>query len=103
MATLDDVMRELAEIKGLLSPRRAAMTAVGKPANLPNYGKSKGAAIATASLEDLNYYLRGCDMTLANPEKQQWHDRERSLRQALVDEIERRKGSPAAASTEEPW
>lgn len=54
------------------------------PTVFPNYGRSKGAAIAGATREDLDYYANGARRTLADPGKSRWHANE----QALLDAIE---------------
>jgi len=59
---------------------------------LPNYGRSKGAPIRGASMQDLEFYLNGCKRTLADPSKARFHDKERQLMSQLEAEIARQKG-----------
>src|SRR5688572_27142041 len=49
-------------------PRPAAPPAGGSGV-FPNYGRSKGAPIAGASLQDLEYYAAGARRSLADPSK----------------------------------
>jgi hypothetical protein len=77
------------------APRASGGTAGGPITTLPNYGKAKGAPIATASLDDLRYYLRGCERTIEDVGKAQFHARERMVKAAIEDEIKRREGAPA--------
>lgn len=55
----------------------------------PNYGKAKGQPIAGASMADLEYYLRGCERTLADPSKERWHQKERELAAVIRAEMAR--------------
>lgn len=58
----------------------------------PNYGKSKGAPISGASMQDLEYYANGARRSLGDPSKARWHDKERVLLAAIDAEIERQGG-----------
>jgi hypothetical protein len=62
----------------------------------PNYGKSKGHAVAGASVGDLRYYGEGCIRSLENPEKQRFHDKERALLDAINAELVRQGQAPLA-------
>jgi len=77
------------------APRRAA--APPPPADggmvFPPYGRSKGAPVAGASMQDLEYYAGGCRRTLNDPGKSRWHDKERQLLAAIEAEIARQGGS----------
>lgn len=55
----------------------------------PPYGRSKGAPIAGASQQDLEYYASGCRRTLADQGKARWHDKERQLLAAIEAEMAR--------------
>jgi len=72
-------------------PRRAV--APPPPADggmvFPPYGRSKGAPIAGASVQDLEYYASGCRRTLDDPNKARWHDKERQLLAAIEAEMAR--------------
>ncbi|MBL8957122.1 MAG: hypothetical protein JNK82_40490 [Myxococcaceae bacterium] len=59
---------------------------------LPNYGRSKGAPVRGASMQDLEFYLNGCKRTLADPSKARFHDKERQLMAQLEAEIARQRG-----------
>ena len=64
----------------------------------PNYGRSKGTPVAGASIGDLEFYMGGCRRTLNDPNKSQWHDKERVLLAAIEAELANQgEGSPAAA------
>lgn len=62
---------------------------VGGPTVFPNYGRSKGAPIAGATLQDLEFYVRGCQRTLDDESKSRWHEKERALLAVLEAEISR--------------
>jgi hypothetical protein len=64
---------------------------------LPPYGRSKGAPIAGASVQDLEFYIGGCRRTLDDPAKSRWHDKERTLLAALEAELARQRGHEPAA------
>lgn len=66
--------------------------ASGGGAVLPNYGKSKGAPVAGASMDDLEYYATGAKRSLADASKSRWHDKERELLAAINAEIEKQGG-----------
>ncbi|WP_415835376.1 hypothetical protein, partial [Corallococcus soli] len=78
--------------------RRAAPAAGGAPAGggdgmtLPNYGRSKGAPVYGASLQDLEFYANGARRSLADPSKSRWHDKERQLLASIEAEIARQRG-----------
>ncbi|MCE9580025.1 MAG: hypothetical protein K8W52_43315 [Deltaproteobacteria bacterium] len=61
----------------------------------PPYGRSKGAPVAGASMQDLEYYASGCKRTLNDPAKARWHDKERQLLAAIEAEMARQGGSIA--------
>lgn len=58
----------------------------------PPYGRSKGAPIAGASTQDLEFYISGCKRTLDDPAKSRWHEKERVLLAALEAELARQEG-----------
>jgi hypothetical protein len=58
----------------------------------PPYGRSKGAPIAGASVQDLEFYINGCRRTLDDPAKSRWHEKERVLLAALEAELARQRG-----------
>ena len=58
----------------------------------PPYGRSKGAPIAGASQQDLEFYASGCRRSLADPSKSRWHDKERALLAAIDAELARQRG-----------
>jgi hypothetical protein len=78
----------------------------GGGAVFPNYGRSKGAPIAGASMQDLDYYANGARRSLADPSKSRWHDKERALLAAIEAEVARQNGGvapmPPAGSDEPP-
>jgi hypothetical protein len=77
--------------------RRAAPAGEGGMV-FPPYGRSKGQPIAGASMQDLDFYAKGCKRTLADPGKARWHDKERVLLAAIEAEIARQRGeAPPAA------
>lgn len=70
----------------------AAHAPSAKPASgavFPNYGRSKGASVAGASKQDLEFYASGCRRTLDDPSKERWHEKERQLLAAIEAELAR--------------
>jgi hypothetical protein len=76
------------------SRRSAPPPASSGGAVFPPYGRSKGAPVAGASMQDLEYYASGCRRSLADQSKSRWHDKERQLLAAIEAEIARQGGSP---------
>ena len=58
----------------------------------PPYGRSKGAPIAGASVQDLEFYISGSRRSLDDPSKARWHEKERVLLAAMEAELARQKG-----------
>lgn len=71
------------------APRAAAPSGDGMV--FPPYGRSKGAPIAGASTQDLEFYIGGCHRTLDDPAKSRWHEKERVLLAALEAELARQR------------
>jgi hypothetical protein len=65
----------------------------------PPYGRSKGAPVAGASIQDLEFYIGGCKRTLDDPGKSRWHDKERTLLAALEAELARQQGGDDSRSS----
>jgi hypothetical protein len=87
--------------------RRAAPAAPsgGAPAGMvfPPYGRSKGAPISGATMQDLEFYASGSRRSLADPSKSRWHEKERQLLAAIEAEIARQGGaSPRRQDDDEP-
>ena len=69
----------------------------------PPYGRSKGAPIAGATMQDLEFYASGSRRSLADPAKARWHDKERVLLAAIEAEIARQRGdAPAVIEDDGP-
>ena len=88
-------------------PARSAPSSVPAGAGggmvFPPYGRSKGAPIAGATMQDLEYYASGSRRTLADPAKARWHDKERQMLAAIEAEIARQRGdAPPPAGDDEP-
>lgn len=64
----------------------------GDVAVFPNYGRSKGAPIQGASMQDLEYYKAGALRSLNDPSKSRWHEKERALLATIDAEIARQGG-----------
>jgi hypothetical protein len=79
------------------STRAAAASGAGGLV-FPPYGRSKGAPIAGASIQDLEYYISGSRRTLDDPSKSRWHDKERALLAAMEAELARQRGGEASGS-----
>jgi hypothetical protein len=58
----------------------------------PPYGRSKGAPIVGASVQDLEFYISGSRRSLDDPSKSRWHDKERALLATMEAELERQRG-----------
>ena len=63
-------------------PAQHRPAASGLPDTFPGFGSQKGKPIATADAKNLSWYLKCSKENLANPEKERWHDKERSYIQA---------------------
>lgn len=109
-ATLEAIALSLADLHAkvdrLLAERQSAPAPRATNANaggvtFPNYGRSKGALVAGATMQDLEYYATGARRTLADPAKSRWHDKERALLAAIEAEIAR-QGGGATTSTPAP-
>ncbi|WNG21510.1 hypothetical protein [Cystobacter fuscus] len=68
----------------------------------PNYGRSKGAPIQGATMQDLEYYANGARRSLGDPSKSRWHDRERALLASIEAEIARQRGGDGGGGHEPP-
>ncbi|HKP59578.1 MAG TPA: hypothetical protein VJV78_22800 [Polyangiales bacterium] len=79
---------------GAAAPARRAASRSGDSSGMvfPPYGRSKGAPIAGASIQDLEFYINGCRRTLDDPAKSRWHEKERVLLAALEAELARAQG-----------
>ena len=85
------------------APARASRPSSGEQGLvLPPYGRSKGAPIAGASLQDLEFYIGGCRRTLDDPGKARWHDKERVLLAALEAEVARQRGDEGGGFDSRP-
>ncbi len=87
-------------------PRRASAppaSSGGAPAGMvfPPYGRSKGAPIAGASMQDLEFYASGSRRSLADPSKSRWHEKERQLLAAIEAEIARQSGGAPSPSRQD--
>lgn len=76
------------------SARRPAAPAPagGEGMVFPPYGRSRGAPIAGASVQDLEFYISGSRRSLDDPSKARWHEKERVLLAAMEAELARQKG-----------
>lgn len=76
------------------SAPRQTRSSGGSGAVFPNYGRSKGAPVAGASMQDLEFYAKGAVRSLNDPSKSRWHDKERTLLDAINAEIIAQGGTP---------
>jgi hypothetical protein len=86
-------------------PTQRPQAASGGPTNFPNYGRSKGGAIAGASKQDLDFYANGARRSLADPAKSNFHAKEQALLDAIHAEQRRQDldaSVPAMGSNDEP-
>lgn len=82
-------------------------------ATLPKYGKASGKTIddPTVTTEDLEYYVKGLEKSIGDPEKAKYRAKNESLVNAIKAEIERRRtapGTPTGATPDpehaaDPW
>lgn len=77
--------------------RSAAPSSGGDGLVFPPYGRSKGAPIAGASVQDLEFYIGGSRRSLDDPGKARWHDKERVLLAAMENELARQRGGGGGA------
>jgi hypothetical protein len=82
------------------SAQRAAAPSDGSMV-FPPYGRSKGAPIAGASIQDLEFYINGCQRTLSDPAKSRWHEKERVLLAALEAELARQQGGGSSSAEDD--
>jgi hypothetical protein len=68
----------------------------------PPYGRSKGAPIAGASVQDLEYYIAGSRRSLDDPSKSRWHDKERVLLAAMEAELARQRSGGSGSDFPPP-
>ena len=68
----------------------------------PNYGRSKGAPISGASMQDLEFYKNGAMRSLNDPSKERFHAKERQLLAAIEAEIARQQGGGGGGGDEPP-
>ena len=101
MMKLNEILTKLdalsAKIDARPTPQAYRAAPSGGPAGttLPNYGRSAGAPIEGAPLQDLEFYANGARRSLADPGKARWHDKEKALLVALEAEIARQgNGGP---------
>ena len=80
---------------------RAVPARGGAEMVFPPYGRSKGAPIAGASTQDLEFYANGCRRTLADPSKSRWHQKERALLAAIEAEMAGQRGGGAPPDDDE--
>lgn len=71
-------------------PPRRSSSWNAAPTTFPNYGRSKGAPIKGAGVDELEYYANGARRSLADPSKERFHDKERALLAAIEAELESR-------------
>lgn len=95
--TTDEKLDKIIAMLTAMGTRPAAASSSGPPTTLPGYGRSAGAAIATAELADLQWYASNCKKSLDDPGKAKWHERERAMLAALEAEIMKRGKAPAGA------
>jgi hypothetical protein len=68
----------------------------------PPYGRSKGAPIQGASIQDLEFYANGARRTLSDPSKARFHDKERTLLAIIEAELSRQRDEPTSDGGQPP-
>ena len=89
-------------IGAVADPARARVSVAPSGAEgtvFPPYGRSKGAPIAGASVQDLEFYISGSRRSLDDPSKARWHDKERVLLAAMEAELARKTGGAGNGSS----
>lgn len=81
------------------SYREAAAPTGDRGMVFPPYGRSKGAPIAGASVQDLEFYISGSRRSLDDPGKARWHEKERVLLAAMEAELARQRGGGGGAAS----
>ncbi len=77
--------------------RRAPPSPSGDgPSVFPPYGRSKGAPIHGASIQDLEFYANGARRTLGDPSKARFHEKERVLLAVSEAELARQRDEPTS-------
>lgn len=69
----------------------------GGPTTFPNYGRAKGEPIKGAHPDNLRFYLKGAQRSLADASKAKFHDKERALLNAIEAELTRQNGGAAGS------
>lgn len=87
---LSTAAKAWAQANGYVSAVGGAPAVHNDGAVFPNYGRSKGQPVRGASVQDLEFYAKGCRRTLADESKSRWHDKERQLLAAIEAELETR-------------
>ena len=88
---------EIGSAKGAEPRRRPPPSAAGDaPSVFPPYGRSKGAPIHGASIQDLEFYANGARRTLGDPSKARFHDKERILLGIIEAELARQRDEPTS-------
>jgi hypothetical protein len=83
--------------KGEELRRRAPASAPGDaPSVFPPYGRSKGAPIHGASVQDLEFYANGARRTLGDPSKARFHEKERTLLAVIEAELGKQRDEPTS-------
>lgn len=83
---------------GAGSPSLSAGCAV-----FPNYGRSKGAPVSGASMDDLQFYANGSRRSLSDPSKARFHDKERALLAAIEAEMAKQSGQGSENESAGGW
>lgn len=100
---LSAAVAALAKVQPASSGARQAST--GEPC-FPNYGRSKGAPVRGASMQDLEFYAQNCRRSLADESKQRWWEKEQALLSAIEAEISRQSvgdGPPPHTDEDVPF
>jgi hypothetical protein len=83
--------------KGAEPRRRAPPSTPGDaPSVFPPYGRSKGAPIHGASIQDLEFYANGARRTLNDASKARFHEKERTLLAVIEAELSRQRDEPTS-------
>ena len=88
---------EIGATRGAEPKRRAPASPAGDAPNVfPPYGRSKGAPIHGASIQDLEFYANGARRTLGDASKARFHDKERVLLAVIEAELARQRDEPTS-------
>jgi hypothetical protein len=105
LAALAKTLAFAAELKAAieeLKAMKAAPVAAPVTGAVFPFGTSKGKPVAGADMRSLEFFRGACLKTLADPDKQRFHEKERVLLTAIDAEMQRQGVTPPPVSSFDP-